>query len=80
VSAVLHHAHVDITLRRPAGAKGRVRTGWLNPADARTIIAAAETLDTEFAETCSCSTPAAASARRSRCPWHPSWQRRHIPT
>jgi hypothetical protein len=50
VSAILHHAGVDITVRRPHGAKGKVRTDWLNPADANAIISAAETLDIEFAE------------------------------
>ncbi|MDR3420128.1 MAG: tyrosine-type recombinase/integrase [Xanthobacteraceae bacterium] len=49
VSAILHHAGVAIALRRPKGAKGRVLTDWLTPADAFGIIAAAEGIDVEFA-------------------------------
>lgn len=47
-SAILHHANVDIKLRRPKGAKGRVRTDYLNPTDAAAVIAAADAIDAEF--------------------------------
>jgi integrase len=49
VSAILHHANVDIKLRRPKGAKGRVRTEYLNPPDAAAIVGAANAFDAEFA-------------------------------
>lgn len=48
VSAILHHANVDIKLRRPKGAKGRVRTDYLNPVDAAAIVSAADAVDLEF--------------------------------
>jgi integrase len=49
VSAILHHADVDLKLRRPEGAKGRIVTDWLVPDDASGIIRAAEAFDSEFA-------------------------------
>ena len=49
VAAILHHAGVDIKLKRPKGAKGRVITDYLTPADAFAIISAAEQVDTELA-------------------------------
>lgn len=49
VSAILHHAGIDIRLRRPKGAKGRVVTDYLVPDDASAIISAAETFDGELA-------------------------------
>jgi integrase len=49
VSAILHHAGIDIKLRRPKGAKGRIVTDWLVPEDALGIIQAAEAFDHEFA-------------------------------
>lgn len=51
VVAIMHHAGVDIRVRRPKGAKGRVLTDWLAPADAFGIIGAAETAlkEVEFA-------------------------------
>jgi integrase len=49
VSAILHHAGLKITLKRPRGAKGRVVTDWLIREDAFGIISAAECFDTEFA-------------------------------
>jgi integrase len=48
-SAILRHAGVDIKLRRPKGAKGRMVTDYLTPADAFAIIKEAETIDTELA-------------------------------
>jgi integrase len=48
ISAILHHAGVDIKLKRPKGAKGRVVTTWLRPEDADAIITAADQIDQEF--------------------------------
>jgi integrase len=48
-SAILHHTGVEITLKRPKGAKGRVVTDWLVCEDAFGIIVAAESFDSEFA-------------------------------
>jgi len=49
VSAIIRHAGIDLKLRRPKGAKGRVVTDWLTSDDASAIIAAADTFNTEFA-------------------------------
>lgn len=49
VSAVMHHAGFEVKLRRPKGAKGRVRTDFMTPDDAGAIIAAAEAQDPPFA-------------------------------
>jgi integrase len=48
VSAILRHAGVDIKIKRPKGAKGRIVTDWLLPEDAFGIIAGAESFDVEF--------------------------------
>jgi integrase len=48
VSAILHHAGIDIKLKRPKGAKGRIVTDWLRPEDANAIITAADQIDCEF--------------------------------
>lgn len=48
-SAILHHAKVEIKIRRPKGAKGRIVTDWLIPPDAFGIIRAADTFDGELA-------------------------------
>lgn len=48
-SAILHHAKIEITVRRPKGAKGRIVTDWLKPDDAFGIIRAAEGFDPELA-------------------------------
>jgi integrase len=48
VSAILHHANLDIRVRRPPGAKGRVIKDWLRPEDAFGIIDAADAIDAEF--------------------------------
>ena len=52
VSAIQRHALGDKApkIRRPKGAKGRVVTDYLEPADAAAVIAAAEAVDAEFAE------------------------------
>ncbi len=49
VAAVLHHANVVITVRRPVGAKGNARSRFLSPADAFAIMDAAEAVDPEMA-------------------------------
>lgn len=48
VSAILHHAGIEIRIKRPKGAKGNVVTEWLTPEDAALIINAAATFDAEF--------------------------------
>jgi integrase len=48
VSAVLHHAGRDITLRRPKGAKGKEVTDHLSPNDAFALIEAADALEPAF--------------------------------
>lgn len=49
ISAILHSAGIEIRLKRPAGAKGRVVTQFLRPEDVTAIIAAAEQEDPAFA-------------------------------
>jgi integrase len=51
VSAILHHALGEAcpVIRRPKGAKGRIKTGFLWPEDAFSIIAEADKIDAEFA-------------------------------
>jgi integrase len=48
VSAILHHAGIDITVRRPKGHKGKVVTRFLLPPDAFDIIRAASVIDEEM--------------------------------
>jgi integrase len=50
VSAILHHALGDkcFVIRRPKGAKGRIVTDFMWPADAFAIIGAADEIDGEF--------------------------------
>jgi integrase len=48
VSAILHHAGVEIKLKRPKGAKGRIVTDWLRPEDADAVIVAAGRISSEF--------------------------------
>src|SRR6185312_12299308 len=48
VSAILHHAGIDITIRRPKGFAGKERSDWLVPEDAFGIIEAADRFDPEF--------------------------------
>jgi integrase len=48
VSAILHHAGVDITIKRPKGFAGRTITEWLVPEDAFGIIAAVDRFDREL--------------------------------
>lgn len=49
VSAILHHAGVDIRLRRPEGANGDTRQFWLRPEQAEALIARARETDAELA-------------------------------
>jgi integrase len=48
VGAILHHAGIEIIIRRPKGYKGRARTLFLLPPDAFTIIKAATEIDPEM--------------------------------
>jgi integrase len=48
-SAVLRQAGVDIRLKRPKGAKGRVLSAFMTPSDAAAIISAAHSQDPAFA-------------------------------
>jgi integrase len=48
VSAIIRFAGVDLKLRRPKDAKGRVVTDALNPPDAEAIIKAADSFDMEY--------------------------------
>ena len=48
VSAVLHHAGIRITVRRPKGYKGRQKTLFLLPPDAFAIIDATTAIDAEM--------------------------------
>jgi integrase len=48
VSAILRHAGVEVKLRRPKGAKGRIVTDWLRSEDADAIIVAADQISAEF--------------------------------
>ena len=49
VSAILHHARIALTLDRPKGAKGKIVTDFLSPADAEAIILAARAFNPELA-------------------------------
>lgn len=48
VSAILHHAKVDLKLQRPKGSKGQTRTDFINPDDAAAILREADKIDSEF--------------------------------
>src|SRR6476469_1486320 len=48
ISGILHHAGVDITVKRPKGHKGKVVTRFLLPPDAFAIIEAAKAVDEEM--------------------------------
>lgn len=48
VSAVLHHAGREITVKRPKGYKGKVTTRFLLPPDAFAIIESARSIDEEM--------------------------------
>jgi integrase len=48
VGAILHHAGVDITVKRPKGHKGKIVTRFLLPPDAFAIIEAAKAVDEEM--------------------------------
>ena len=48
ISAVLHHAGVDLRLRRPKGWRGNRRVHWLTPDQAFRVFEAADKEDAEF--------------------------------
>ena len=48
VSAILHHAGVELKMKRPKGAKGRIVTDWLRSEDADALIMAADQIGAEF--------------------------------
>ncbi|MGA7809661.1 hypothetical protein [Bradyrhizobium sp.] len=48
VGAILHHAGVDIVVKRPKGHKGNPKTLFLLPPDAFAIIKAADAIDPEM--------------------------------
>lgn len=48
MSAIIRHSGIEIKLRRPKGAKGRVVTDWIRPDDAKGIVQAADGFDAEF--------------------------------
>ena len=48
VGAILHHAGVEIVVRRPKGYKGKQKTLFLLPPDAFAIIKAATAIDEEM--------------------------------
>jgi hypothetical protein len=48
VGAILHHAKVEIVVRRPKGHKGKAKTLFLLPPDAFAIIKAANAIDEEM--------------------------------
>jgi hypothetical protein len=48
IGAILHHAGVDIVVRRPKGHKGNAKTLFLLPPDAFAIIKAADAIDEEM--------------------------------
>jgi integrase len=47
-SAILHHAGIELKIRRPKGAKGRVVTDWLSEPDAQAIILHADQIAIDF--------------------------------
>jgi integrase len=49
ISAVLHHAGINLSLRRPKGASGNKATAWLWPEQFEALLAEAEKLNPEFA-------------------------------
>jgi integrase len=49
LSAILHHAGIEMKIRRPKDSKGRIITDALTQEDAFAIIAAAEFFDPEYA-------------------------------
>ena len=48
ISAVLRHAGVSISLRRPKGAQGKVALNWLRPHEAELVVSAAHEIDPEY--------------------------------
>jgi integrase len=52
VSAILKHAGIDKELRRPKGARGKLRLFWLQPEALFKLFDAAETLEPRFGALC----------------------------
>lgn len=52
VSAILKHSGREKPLRRPKGARGKMRLHWLQPDDAFALLAAAEALEPRFGALC----------------------------
>jgi integrase len=52
VSAILKHAGVKVSLRRPKGSRGRMLMGWLSPEEADRLLTAADAEDPEFGLMC----------------------------
>lgn len=52
VSAILRHAGVERTIRRPKGAQGRQKNDWMLPERAFRLLAAADAVDPEFGIFC----------------------------
>lgn len=48
ISAILKHAGVSAELRRPKGAEGRTKTGWLTPDQAARVISLSSDMDAEY--------------------------------
>lgn len=48
ISAVLKHAGVSFSIRRPKGGQGRTITAWLTPEQAQRMFAEADKIDREF--------------------------------
>jgi integrase len=52
VSAILKHAGIEKSLKRPKGARGTRRTTWLQPEQAFALVASAHTLNPRFGALC----------------------------
>lgn len=48
VSAILRHSGIEIKIRRPKGAKGRVVTDWLSAPDANMVVLRADEIARDF--------------------------------
>ena len=48
VSAILHHAGLDVSIRRPKGHKGKEKTLFMLPPDAFAIIEGADKINAEM--------------------------------
>ena len=48
ISAVLRHAGIEMSLRRPKGAQGRTKMHWLRQEQARAVVESATKIDPEY--------------------------------